>query len=49
MTFASDPKHSTDSKDYQCNICGRTFDSIETLNCREQACLEGYQPPAGVG
>ena len=35
MSLTSDPKHSTDSKDYRCSIRGRTFDSIETWDSRE--------------
>ena len=29
---ASKPKRSASSKEYRCNLCGRIFDSDETLN-----------------
>jgi ribosomal protein L34E len=50
MTLASNPKRSP-SKEYRCSICGRVFDSMETLNSgkRMDHSQEGYQRPAGVG
>jgi hypothetical protein len=41
---ASNPKHFV--KEYRCGICGRIFDSAETLNSHGQG---GSQTPAGVG
>jgi hypothetical protein len=51
MTLASNPKRSTDSKEHRCSICGRVFDSMETLNSHKRMdhSQEGYKPPAGVG
>jgi Zinc finger, C2H2 type len=51
MTLASNPKRSTDSREYRCSKCGKVFDSIETLNSHKRMdhSQEGYQPPAGVG
>jgi C2H2 type zinc finger protein len=52
MTLVSDSKRSTaSSKEYRCSICGRVFDSMETLNSHKRMdhSHEGYKPPAGVG
>ena len=51
MTLASNPKPTASSKDYRCSICGRVFDSMETLNSHKRMdhSQEGYQRPAGVG
>jgi hypothetical protein len=49
---ASNPKRSASStKEYHCNLCGRIFDSDETLNSHKRMdhSQEGTQPPAGVG
>jgi hypothetical protein len=51
MAAASNPKNSSSpSKEYRCSICGRVFDSAETLNSHKRMdhSQEGYQPPAGV-
>ena len=38
------------SKEYRCGVCGRTFDSIETLNSHKRMeHSEKSQAPAGVG
>jgi hypothetical protein len=38
------------SKQNRCDICGRVFDSIETLNAHKRIeHNESSQPPAGVG
>jgi hypothetical protein len=46
---ASKPKRSV--KEYRCGICGKVFDSAETLNSHKRMDhgQEGTQPPAGVG
>jgi hypothetical protein len=53
MTLASNPKRSaTDSsRECRCSICGRIFDSKETLNSHKRLdhSQEGYQSPAGIG
>jgi hypothetical protein len=49
---ASKPKRSASSKEYRCNLCGRIFDSDETLNSHKRMdhSQEGTsQTPAGVG
>jgi hypothetical protein len=48
---ASKPKRSASSKEYRCNLCGRIFDSDETLNSHKRMdhSHEGSQTPAGVG
>jgi hypothetical protein len=48
---ASKPKRSASSKEYRCNLCGRIFDSAETLNSHKRIdhSQEGRQTPAGVG
>jgi rubredoxin len=50
MTTASNPKRSC-SKEYRCSVCGRIFDSDETLNSHKKMDhgQEGRQTPAGVG
>jgi hypothetical protein len=50
LLAASNPKRSP-SKEYRCSICGRVFDSIETLNSHKRMdhSQEGYKPPAGIG
>ena len=50
MATASNPKPSS-SKEYRCDICGRIFDSAETLNSHKRMdhSQEGSQPHAGVG
>jgi hypothetical protein len=50
MTTASNPKRSS-SKEYRCSICGRIFDSDETLNSHKSMdhSQEGRHTPAGVG
>jgi Zinc finger, C2H2 type len=42
---------SSPSKEHRCSICGRVFDSAETLNSHKRIdhSQERYQPPAGVG
>jgi ribosomal protein L34E len=38
------------SKEHRCSICGRTFDSIETLNSHKRMeHSQKSQAPAGVG
>ena len=52
MTLVSNAKRSaSSSKQYRCSICGKVFDSIDTLNSHKKMehSQEGYQPPAGVG
>jgi rubredoxin len=50
---ASNPKRSASSspKEYRCNLCGRVFDSDETLNSHKKMDhgQKGHQIPAGVG
>jgi rubredoxin len=50
MATASNPKRST-TKEHRCSICGRIFDSAETLNSHKKMDhgQEGHQIPAGVG
>jgi rubredoxin len=38
-------------KEYRCSVCGRIFDSAETLNSHKRMDhgQEGSQIPAGVG
>jgi hypothetical protein len=51
-TAASNPKRSSSSpKEYRCNLCGRVFQSDETLNSHKKMDHghEGHQTPAGVG
>ena len=50
MATASNPKRPS-PKEYRCNLCGRIFDSSETLNSHKRMAhsQEGSQPPAGVG
>ena len=47
---ASKPERSS-SKEYRCGICGRIFDSAETLNSHKRMDHgeEGRHTPAGVG
>ncbi len=47
---ASKPKRSS-PKEYRCNLCGRIFDSSETLNSHKRMDHgeEGRYTPAGVG
>ena len=50
-TAASNPKRSSSPKEYRCNLCGRIFDSAETLNSHKRMDhgKEGIsQIPAGV-
>jgi Zinc finger, C2H2 type len=51
MTTASNPKRSASSEEYRCNLCGRIFDSSETLNSHKRMdhSQQGGQTPAGVG
>ncbi|HZA06290.1 MAG TPA: C2H2-type zinc finger protein [Nitrososphaeraceae archaeon] len=55
MAAASNSKTSSSSsapsKEYRCTICGRIFDSAETLSSHKRMdhSQQGYQPPAGVG
>jgi uncharacterized Zn-finger protein len=49
---ASNPKRSSSSpKEHRCSICGRIFDSSETLNSHKRMdhSQEGSRIPAGVG
>ena len=49
---ASNPKRSSSSsKEHRCDICGRVFQSDETLNSHKRMdhSEEGRQTPAGVG
>jgi hypothetical protein len=51
MATASNPRRSSpSSKEYRCSICGKVFDSAETLNSHKRIdhSQEGYHPPAGV-
>ena len=50
-TAASNPKRSAFTKEHCCSICGRIFESDETLDSykRMDHGQEGSQPPAGVG
>jgi hypothetical protein len=50
-TAASNPKRSSSSKEYRCNLCCRIFDSAETLNSHKKMDHgeQGRQTPAGVG
>jgi hypothetical protein len=49
MATASNPKRSV--KEYHCGICGRIFDTDETLNSHKRMDhgQECRQTPAGVG
>jgi rubredoxin len=49
MAMAPNPQGSV--KEYRCSVCGRIFDSAETLNShkRMDRGQEGSQIPAGVG
>ena len=49
MATASNPKRSV--KEYRCSICGRIFDSAETLDSHKKMDHRqgGSQTPAGVG
>jgi Zinc finger, C2H2 type len=51
MAAASNAQRSSSLKEYRCSICGKVFDSAETLNSHKRIdhSPEGYQPPAGVG
>ena len=50
MAAASNRKYSPPSKEYRCSVCGRTFDSIETLNSHKRMEHgQKSQAPAGVG
>jgi len=51
MATASNPKRSPTSKEHRCNLCGRVFDSDETLNSHKKMdhSEEGSHTPAGVG
>jgi len=50
MATASNRKYSPHSKEHRCSTCGRTFDSIETLNShRRMEHSQNSQAPAGVG
>jgi rubredoxin len=52
MAMVSNPKGSpSSSKEYRCSICGRIFDSDETLNSHKRMDHghEGNHTPAGVG
>ena len=48
---ASNTQHSSALKEYRFSICGKLFDSAETLESHKRIdhSPEGYQPPAGVG
>jgi Zinc finger, C2H2 type len=51
MAAASNYRRSGSSpKEHRCSICGRVFDSAETLNSHKRIdhSQEGYQLPAGV-
>jgi hypothetical protein len=51
MTTASSSRRSPSSpREYRCSICGKVFDSAETLDSHKRIdhSQEGYQPPAGV-
>ena len=50
MGTASNPKRSS-TKEHRCSICGRIFDSAETLDSHKRMDhgQEGRQTPAGVG
>jgi hypothetical protein len=47
----SSNSNSSSPKQYQCTICGKVFDNIETLNShkRMEHSESGSQPPVGVG
>lgn len=47
-TSASNPKRSV--KEYRCSVCGKVFDSTETLDSykRMDHGQENRRPPAGV-
>jgi hypothetical protein len=48
MTTASNRRNSPN--EHRCSICGRTFDSIETLNSHKtMEHSQNSQAPAGVG
>jgi ribosomal protein L34E len=50
MATASNRRNSPPSKEHRCSICGRTFDSIETLNSHKTVeHSHRSQAPAGVG
>jgi hypothetical protein len=51
MGTASNAKRSASPKEYRCNLCGRIFDSAETLNSHKRMdhSQEGSHTPAGVG
>ena len=45
-------KHSKSTKQYVCKVCGKLFDSAETLSSHqrfEDSEPEHSKPPAGVG
>jgi ribosomal protein L34E len=46
----SNRSRSSTTKEQRCSICGRTFDSIETLNSHKtMEHSQNSQAPAGVG
>jgi C2H2-type zinc finger len=48
--MATVPNRKYTSREYRCSICGRTFDSIETLNSHKTVeHSHRSQAPAGVG
>jgi C2H2-type zinc finger protein len=50
MAMASNRRNSPPSKEHRCSICGRTFDSIDTLNSHKRMeHSQNSQAPAGVG
>ncbi len=50
MGIASSGSATTKPKQHRCNICGMTFDSVETLNSHKRLDhSKSSQPPAGVG
>jgi rubredoxin len=51
MTAAASNPNRSSTKEYRCNLCGRIFDSDETLNSHKRMDhgQEGRHIPAGVG
>jgi ribosomal protein L34E len=50
MATVSNRSRSSTNKEHRCSICGRTFDSVETLNSHKtMEHSQNRQAPAGVG
>jgi hypothetical protein len=50
MATASTPKRPPPSEEHRCSLCGKVFDSIETLNSHKKMDHgQESKQPAGVG